>query len=104
MKRVPSSEFRVTFAREAEPVAVTVLGRVIGYWVPGGILETELGGESFIRLPRPAAGVVEPPSPSVPEPVAAGAPKGRAQASDGSAAGMTQADRDKVLAKVAGRR
>lgn len=41
MRRVPSSEFRVTYARLTEPVDVTVLDRVIGRWLPATtIVET----------------------------------------------------------------
>jgi hypothetical protein len=34
MKQVASAEFRVRYARLAEPVEVTVNGRVIGRWTP----------------------------------------------------------------------
>ena len=34
MKQVSSSLFRVTYGTIEEPVAVTVLGRVIGWWTP----------------------------------------------------------------------
>lgn len=33
-RRLPSTEFRVTYHNLAEPVEVTVLGRVIGHYVP----------------------------------------------------------------------
>lgn len=36
MKDVPSAEFRKTYPRLTEPVAVTALGRVIGHYVPVG--------------------------------------------------------------------
>ena len=34
MRRVPSSVFRLTYSSLEEPVVVTALGRVIGWWTP----------------------------------------------------------------------
>lgn len=128
VRRVNSSEFRVTYVRLEEPVAVTVLDRVIGYYIPGGILDTiRVADEDFIVLrptPRPGqqdpsagavdggAGRTEAPavahmavaphsSPPVAEQTSAAAtPKGPGAPADGSTAGMSQTERDRVLAKV----
>jgi hypothetical protein len=128
IERVPSSEFRVTFARLRGPVAVTVLNRTIGHYLPGGVLEVVHVGEGpdyeeliVLRLvPRPAraAGLVgpTPPAPTgasdgdwtapdvslssgsvAPETVAA--PEG--PRADGPTAPMTQADKDRILRRVA---
>ena len=137
VKRVPSSEFRVTYVRATEPIAVTVLGRVIGYWIPGAQLANLLIGEGpnqelvtvLRRTPTPRPGQ-EPEAARIPAP---GDTPDRAEAPDSktppphqsppgaleapqagttdasgnprsagtSVAGMSQAERDAVLRRVA---
>lgn len=119
IKRVASSIFRLTYVHEHEPVAVTVLGRVIGHYVPVGVAIDD----RFIAGLRPG----EPASRPGQEPTAESSGSssdtpGRTEAPDadlGAAAvppsppvsrgrqpaagpGMTQRDRDKVLHRVAG--
>lgn len=36
MKRLSSSEFRLVYSRESEPIEVTAYDRVIGTWYPAG--------------------------------------------------------------------
>ena len=55
-KQVASSVFRLTYSSLDEPVAVTVLGRVIGRWVPVG---------SPVMQPRTPEVGLTAPSPSV---------------------------------------
>lgn len=125
IRRIASSEFRVVYARVDEPVAVTVLDRVIGWYIPGGVLEQIYVGDEALIVLRPAPrsgqqapvdgsagdagrsgapeeGSSAPHSPSLAEPVAAASPKGPGAPADGSTTGMSQRDRDKVLAKVRG--
>ena len=76
-KTIPSSIFRVSYATLDEPVAVTVLGRVIGRWVPVG---------SPVIAPRiPDVGLTAVPPPVV-VPELAATPE-RTIAPDGSVAG-----------------
>lgn len=95
--RVNSSEFRISYPRLREPVAVTVLGRVIGWWTPVGAppAASEDTG-SFIR-PTGAQSATGTSSSATAQ---VAAPKGIGSA-DGSTAGMTQRERDKVLRRVA---
>lgn len=76
LRRVPSSLFRLSYSQITEPVAVTIHGRVFAYYVPAG---TDERFESTMTL-------ASPPS---------------RQALTQQA--MTQADRDRVLRRVAGK-
>jgi hypothetical protein len=57
MRRVPSSEFRVTFPRIEEPVVVTALGRAIGEWYPVGTQaeSSQRGSIATVESEGPAA-------------------------------------------------
>jgi hypothetical protein len=91
-KQVASSVFRVTYSSLDEPVAVTVLGRVIGRWVPVG---------SPVMQPRTPEGGLTAHSPSVesgvvrtteaaPEPLTG----------NGSVAGITKEERAYIAAPL----
>jgi len=56
MDRMPSSEFRKSFARLDRLVDVTVLGHVIGRWIPGVQSEPAVSppGQEEPRAFRPA--------------------------------------------------
>lgn len=80
MRDVPSSEFRITYARLTEPVNVTALGRSIGTWYPAG---TGAAEETVVKEPIPETDLLaralearaNPPAPtvlSVPKPVKRG--------------------------------
>jgi hypothetical protein len=104
-RRVPSSIFRLTYAALDESVAVTVLGRVIGWWtpVPRPGQEQAAAGEPVVVPGRTEApdlrgdGVSSSPSGAVE------APPARLSTPGGSVTGMTQAAKDRVLRKVATR-
>lgn len=97
IRRVPSSVFRVTYVNEKEPVAVTVVGRVIGHWVP---ISTSIDAR-FADALRPG----EPPTHEAPD--AAFAPVSPSPSGVSRTlkprAGMDQAARDAILRKVAKR-
>ena len=106
VKRVPSSEFRVTYVRATEPIAVTVLGRVIGHWVP---INTSIDAR-FTEGIRPGEPASNSPSGAAVVAAVRSTPQAVTDASSDpsahpgtSARGMTQAERDKVLRKVAGK-
>lgn len=84
IERVPSSVFRVTYVGIDRPVAVTVLDRVIGHWVP---INHSIDSR-FAEALRPG----EPESPS-----------GASRALNPTAGNMTQAEKDAVLRRVAKR-
>ena len=100
--------FRVAYVGLEEPAAVTVLGRVIGYYIPASVAIDE----RFLAGLRPG----EPPSHEAPErtrgdgDAAVGAvvepahpsPSGASQALKPTA-GMTQAEKDRVLRAVSGK-
>ena len=74
MKRIPSHEFRKTYPRITEPVAVTALGRVIGTWTPIGTPTTTVTRDAWTMVP---------------------------DGSEPKAGAMSQKDRDAILRKVA---
>ena len=108
-RRLASSIFRVTYAQLEEPVAVTVLGRVIGWYTPvprSG--QDAMAGSEIPASPPDRTG--EPGDPaSVPAALhedarGVGASTPSAANSRGAVkpvAGMSQADKDRVLGRVA---
>jgi hypothetical protein len=50
MDTINSAEFRKRYAKLTQPTAVTVLGRVIGTWMPGyQPFDVEVGREALVR-------------------------------------------------------
>ena len=78
LRKVPSTMFRVIYAQLDEPVAVTALGRVIGWYTPAANASDPqaAGAESVPLATAPAMGTRVP------------------------IAGMTQKERDKVLGRM----
>jgi len=63
VREVPSREFRKTYPRLVDPTAVTVLGRVIGYWYPAGTEPRLLAETRFVATPTEiVTGTVPAPS------------------------------------------
>jgi hypothetical protein len=113
-RRMASSVFRVMFAHLDEPVAVTVLGRVIGWYSP--VPRPGQDAMAGFGIPASPPGRTEAPSDPASVPAAlhedargvgastpSGAPasSGRAAEPTGSVARMSQADKDRVLGRVA---
>jgi len=70
MNRMPSSEFRKTFARITETTVVVVHGHVIGTWTPvGGVpVEAEQQDDRAGRRPAGARAFNSQPFTPVPKP------------------------------------
>lgn len=100
-RRVPSSIFRVTYVTLGEPVAVTVLGRVIGWYTP-----VPRPGQDAVATPAETPGRTEAPdtrtSPaSITSPSSAAEGALHPERPAASMAGMSQRDKDRVLGRVA---
>lgn len=106
VRRVPSTVFRATYALLEESVAVTVLGRVIGWYIPAsrpgqeGVAAPEAPGRP--EAPLDPAQVLAAATGDVRPVGASPSPSGAVDALRPTT-GMTQADRDAVLRKVAKR-
>jgi hypothetical protein len=93
-KTLSSSIFRVSYATLEEPVAVTVLGRVIGRWVPVGSPVTQP------RTPGDAVAGLTAHSPSVESVVRTPDPAPEPLTGNGSMAGITKEERAYIAAPL----
>jgi len=95
--RLASSIFRVTYAALDHPVAVTVLGRVIGWYTPVPRPGQE---QAVVADPAVVPGRTEAPDlPAGPAP-ASQSPSGAVDALKPTT-GMSQREKDRVLGRVA---
>lgn len=100
LERVPSSVFRLTYAGLEQPVTVTRDGRTLGVYIPisAGI---DLRFLSGLRPGEPPSGSVVSATSSTPQVDANVSRDPLAHPGTSTTGAMSQADRDKVLRKVA---